>query len=655
MKNGFRQSMAWLHTWTGVVVGWILLFVFVTGTASYASREINRWMQPEQPIPSRSSLSAAEQFDIAYRHLLDNPASRQSSNWTVNFIHTGRGSNQLTASWNLPPAPGQNRGRTESVMLDSTTGETMERRQPRETAGGRALIRMHYALHYIPYDWAIRIVGICTMLMFAALVTGVITHRKIFQDFFTFRSGKGQRSWMDAHNVIGVVALPFYLMITYSGLLFFMYTYMPLGVPLTYGFDAEDRQAYYTELSAQTGSNRLVGRSVGGGGARGAATVTAMEPEAADDDTADAPRTRNAMNREGNAGGERSQGAGGGRGAGGERGEGTGSRTADGNAGGERGGARTGRGADGENPGRNSDGRGGSPATVYQQTPNFADLSAVVRQVESEWGHQGIRAATLTATGGSAPVRLQLARANMDTLRTRGGNVEYNAFTGERLPASGADTPAPEVFGRTMLGLHEGQFATPLMRWLYVVSGILGSALIATGLVMWAAKRRARHAQGGAWTFGHALVEKLNLVAVAGLPFALAIYFWSNRLLPVAMENRAAWEIHSMFIAWFAILVYSLLRPSGNAWRELLVLVASAWLLLPVLNLITSDRHLLVTVPSRDWALVSVDAAFIGLGLMFAWAAWKVHARMVSRTRQPAPSKAPVESMIAGGSLKGHV
>ena len=47
MRQGFRQSMAWLHAWSGLVVGWILFAVFVTGTASYYRSEISQWMRPE--------------------------------------------------------------------------------------------------------------------------------------------------------------------------------------------------------------------------------------------------------------------------------------------------------------------------------------------------------------------------------------------------------------------------------------------------------------------------------------------------------------------------------------------------------------------------------------------------------------------------------
>ncbi|MET0610513.1 MAG: PepSY-associated TM helix domain-containing protein, partial [Pseudomonas caspiana] len=51
MKEGFRQAMAWLHTWIGLVFGWLLFAIFLTGTMSYFKEEINRWTHPE--IPAR--------------------------------------------------------------------------------------------------------------------------------------------------------------------------------------------------------------------------------------------------------------------------------------------------------------------------------------------------------------------------------------------------------------------------------------------------------------------------------------------------------------------------------------------------------------------------------------------------------------------------
>ncbi len=64
MGTTFRQAMAWLHTWSGLVVGWVLLAVFVTGTASYYRADISRWMRPElshaAPLSPEGMARAAE-------------------------------------------------------------------------------------------------------------------------------------------------------------------------------------------------------------------------------------------------------------------------------------------------------------------------------------------------------------------------------------------------------------------------------------------------------------------------------------------------------------------------------------------------------------------------------------------------------------------
>ncbi|WP_199258296.1 PepSY-associated TM helix domain-containing protein [Paracoccus binzhouensis] len=66
------------------------------------------------------------------------------------------------------------------------------------------------------------------MAMFIAIISGVIIHKKIFKEFFTFHPRKGQRSWLDMHNMTGVLALPDHLMITFSGRVLFAATLMPL-------------------------------------------------------------------------------------------------------------------------------------------------------------------------------------------------------------------------------------------------------------------------------------------------------------------------------------------------------------------------------------------------------------------------------------------
>ncbi len=85
--------------------------------------------------------------------------------------------------------------------------------------------------------------------MLIALVSGIITHKKIFTDFFTLRTFKSQRSWLDFHNISSVVALPFFLTITFTGLAIFFYLYLPWGMQKIY---PENPYQYFTEIRTKT-------------------------------------------------------------------------------------------------------------------------------------------------------------------------------------------------------------------------------------------------------------------------------------------------------------------------------------------------------------------------------------------------------------------
>lgn len=53
--------------------------------------------------------------------------------------------------------------------------------------------------------------------MLVMLVSGVIIHKKIFREFFTFRPKKQvQRASLDSHNLTGVVVLPFHFLVALS-------------------------------------------------------------------------------------------------------------------------------------------------------------------------------------------------------------------------------------------------------------------------------------------------------------------------------------------------------------------------------------------------------------------------------------------------------
>jgi len=199
MRDGFRQSMAWLHTWSGLLVCWVLFLVFTAGTASYFRDEISLWMKPELHAAAITPVSNVVAAQNAIRMLEKEVAN--SPRWFITMPNERNPS--LSVGWTSPPVNGEKgRGKVHNALLNPATGERLA--DVRETRGGDFIYRLHYDLHYMPAKWARWIIGFCAMLMLVAIISGVITHKRIFKEFFTFRPKKGQRSWLDAHNAVAV-------------------------------------------------------------------------------------------------------------------------------------------------------------------------------------------------------------------------------------------------------------------------------------------------------------------------------------------------------------------------------------------------------------------------------------------------------------------
>ncbi len=96
--------------------------------------------------------------------------------------------------------------------------------------------------------------------MLVAIISGVIAHKKIFKDFFTFRPGKGLRSWLDFRNFRAVTALPYHVMITCTGIVTLMFMYLPWGIKAQY---PDNAMRFYQESASRLADMRQVagGRS----------------------------------------------------------------------------------------------------------------------------------------------------------------------------------------------------------------------------------------------------------------------------------------------------------------------------------------------------------------------------------------------------------
>ena len=103
----------------------------------------------------------------------------------------------------------------------------------------------------MPYTIGRLMVTIAAFIMLITLISGIITHKKILTDFFTLRAFKGQRSYLDFHNVSSVIALPFFLTITFTGLAIFFYIILPSGMKKLY---PEHPFQYFEDIQTVNGS-----------------------------------------------------------------------------------------------------------------------------------------------------------------------------------------------------------------------------------------------------------------------------------------------------------------------------------------------------------------------------------------------------------------
>lgn len=524
--EGLRQSMAWLHTWSGLLLGWLLYAVFFTGTLSYFLDEITDWMRPElhQSIPGPQTAALAM---AAMQKLAPDAAS-----WTINL--PGERQTAVEANWRkLGAASG--RAGNQRVQLDAGTGEVL---QPRETRGGSFLYRFHFELYAMPRIWGRWIVGIATMFMFVAIISGVITHKKIFTDFFTFRPRKGQRSWLDAHNATAVLALPFHIIITFSGLLLLMFMLMPWGIEAVYNGDT---QKYFAESRGRPAA----------------------------------------------AAGERAARA-----------------------------------------------QGGEPARL-------AAIAPMMAAAQARWPERGV-GSIVVQRPGTPGATIELRERGARAL-ARGGSERllFNGVTGapQTPPEARAPSAAQAVSG-AMMGIHLGRFADPALRWLLFLSGVIGTVMAGSGMVLWVVKRLPERRKLGHTPRGHRLVEVLNIAAIAGLSVATAAYFWANRLLPVDTAQRADMEIRAFFVVWGLCLLHATLRPHRRAWLEQLWLAATAFAALPLLNAATGGAALPAAMLHGQWSIAGFDLVALALGVLHGFAAWKLGASAAIATPQRAASGA---------------
>ncbi|UXH76231.1 PepSY-associated TM helix domain-containing protein [Roseateles amylovorans] len=201
LKSSTLRSFMALHTWVGLATGLLLFIAFYAGAITVFTHELDGWRRPSGDVHQEDKLARAQR-------LLDQVQAAHPHSHNLK-LHLEAA--EPVMDWYNEDYSEHRRYRLD----DSGQGLT-----PAAAHGG--FIHFIYRLHFtagLPAPWGTRLFGLACVLYGLALVSGVVIHAPVLlKDLFALRVGHNlKRLWQDAHNVIGLLSLPFHVIFAWSG------------------------------------------------------------------------------------------------------------------------------------------------------------------------------------------------------------------------------------------------------------------------------------------------------------------------------------------------------------------------------------------------------------------------------------------------------
>lgn len=236
--------MIWLHTYAALCSGWLLFIVFLTGTLSYYNTEITHWISGNQIVQNTAQ-------KVLLQHGIEKLQQQapKANTWQIK-LPTERG-----GLFSLSYRQGDKR---EQIYINPND---LKEYEPIATNGGNFFRTFHYSLSL--NQWGGRyFTGIAAMLMLIGIFTGIYTHRRFFKDFFTLRTSSWEKYLKDLHALMGIVTIPFCLVICLSALFIYINLYLPNAIDHHFEsyrhLDKEVSTRYSTIISSKNINNDII-------------------------------------------------------------------------------------------------------------------------------------------------------------------------------------------------------------------------------------------------------------------------------------------------------------------------------------------------------------------------------------------------------------
>ncbi|WMN58549.1 PepSY domain-containing protein [Pseudoalteromonas xiamenensis] len=233
VKAEILRTYQSVHTWTGICAGLLLFIGFYAGSLTMFKHQLQAWIAP---IPAELAAATA----VPPQQLIDKAIAAYPQAMAKGF--------ELDIAHEVPYLSWYSQGGARGMNLDNQLTYAFLNEHGELTthvAGENKFADLIDYLHRsgglfgeIGHDQlGVYVLGIAALLYFLALVSGVvILLPTLTKTFFALRKEKGaSRLWLDSHNLVGIVSLPFHIVIAFSVFVFAYHDFLYDGLGKFYG------------------------------------------------------------------------------------------------------------------------------------------------------------------------------------------------------------------------------------------------------------------------------------------------------------------------------------------------------------------------------------------------------------------------------------
>ncbi|MDF2621374.1 MAG: PepSY-associated helix domain protein [Xanthobacteraceae bacterium] len=227
----FVRSMLAGHSALGIAFAALIYVVCISGALAVFVNELQRWEQPDAPVVARGITPEVVTAVVAAGY---EQAKADGAAHDIFVMGPGASSSRLAVFYH------DDETGVEGEWLADAEGRLVT---PIKAPWTQFIAELHMALH-LPRTWGLFLVGLVGVTLLSSLISGLLSHPRIFKDAFALRWGGSRRlQEADLHNRLAVWGLPFHFAVSLTGALIGLSTLI-VGVLAMAAYDGNSEKAF---------------------------------------------------------------------------------------------------------------------------------------------------------------------------------------------------------------------------------------------------------------------------------------------------------------------------------------------------------------------------------------------------------------------------